>query len=412
MNEYFRKILTQISDFLGKLSPAKKVGMGATAFALVFAMSGIFFWAGDKTYSPLMSNLNPEDAANIIRVLREKHIPFKLDPSGKNISIPPESVYELRLELATMGMPQSSIVGYEVFDKTSLGTTSFVQKVNQKRALEGELMRTISTIRGVKRARVHLAIPQKSTFVEDQKKSTASVVLDLDPGTKLNDKQVFGVGNLVAKAVEGMEASDVVIMDSNGKVLSKNPTDSLAAATASQLDYQQKVEAEIEKHIEAILSRVVGEGKVVAKVTADLEFSQVNETQTTYDQDGSAVRSIEKRNDNMNMVRPGPFGVTGQVANNPGQPPASNGDVKNDTNKNHEVTNYEVPQTVRRTTRPQGAVKRISVAVVVDGKTVKTVGKDGVVQSKVEGWGAPKLKEFEDVVASAVGLDRKRGDTL
>ena len=174
MNEYFKKILTQIADFVGKLSPAKKIGMGATAFALVFAMSGIFFWAGEKTYSPLMSNLNPEDSANIIRILREKHIPFKLDPSGKNISIPPESVYELRLELATMGMPQSSIVGYEVFDKTSLGTTSFVQKVNQKRALEGELMRTISTIRGVKRARVHLAIPQKSTFVEDQKHKSSS----------------------------------------------------------------------------------------------------------------------------------------------------------------------------------------------------------------------------------------------
>ncbi|OFZ21051.1 MAG: flagellar M-ring protein FliF [Bdellovibrionales bacterium GWB1_55_8] len=410
--EYFKKIFGQIDEFLKGLSPVKKVAVGMTTAGIIVGLSALFFWAGETTYTPLMTNLNPEDASNIIRVLREKRIPFKMDQTGKNVLVPSEDIYQLRLELATMGLPQSSTIGYEVFDKQSLGTTSFVQKVNQKRALEGELMRSIASIKGVRRSRVHLATPQKSTFVEDQKKSTASVVLDLEPGVVLNDKQVYGIANLVARAVEGMEVADVVIVDSNGKTLSKNPSDPLAAATATQLDFQTKVESEMEKRIESILSRVVGEGHVVAKVSAELDFSQVAETQTFVDADGSAVLSVQKRNDNMSGTRPGPYGVAGAVSNTPGELPAANGAIRNETTKSNEVVNYEVPKTIRRTTRPSGTVKRLSVAVMVDGKTVKTVGEDGKTLSKVEPWSAEKLAEFESIVASTVGIDRKRGDAL
>ncbi len=412
MGEYIRKVFIQISDFVKGLTPVRKAAVAGTFAAIIFGIMGIFFWAGDTTYTTLMTNLSPEDSTNITRILRDKRIPFKVDPSGKTISIPPESIHEFRLELATMGLPQSGVVGYELFDKSTIGTTSFVQKVNQKRALEGELMRTIGAIRGVKRARVHLALPQKSTFIEDQKKSTASVVLDLEPGVVLNEKQVYGVGNLVARAVEGMDISDVVIMDSNGKVISKNASDPIAAATMTQLDYQRTLESGYEKNIEAMLSRVVGDGRVVAKVTADLDFSQVHETQTLFDADGTAVRSVEKKSDSLEGSRPGPAGLAGATANAPNQPGAANPEIKNKTNKNNEIVNYEVPQTIRKTTRQAGAVKKLSVAVVVDGKHVKEKTKDGSVLSKVEPWGADKLKEFEDIIASAVGIDRKRGDTL
>lgn len=412
MGEMFSKIGGQIAEFIKGMSPVKRIAMLVTGAGIAVVIGVLFFWAGDTTFSPLMTNLSNEDSANIMRFLRDKRIPFRVDQGGKSILVPPENMYELRLELATAGMPQSSVVGYELFDKQSLGTTSFVQKVNQKRALEGELMRTINSIRGVKRSRVHLAMPTKSTFVEDQKKSSASVVLDLDPGTVLNEKQVYGVGNLVARAIEGMEVTDVVIMDSNGKVLSKNPSDPIASATASQLDYQTRLESEYERRVSEILGHVVGEGKVVAKVTADLDFSQVSETSTSYDADGSAVRSTERKTDSMQGVRPGPYGLAGAASNQPGQPPAANGEVRNNTTKNNEVVNYAVPDTVRRVTKPVATLKRISVAVVIDGKMVKTADKDGVVQSKVEAWTPEKLKEFETLVASAVGIDRKRGDTL
>lgn len=412
MGDYLKKVASQISEFLKSLTPLKKAAMAIVAIGIAAVVVLIMLWAGDTTFSPLMTNLNTEDSANIIRFLRDKRIPFRVDQGGKAISVPPENLYELRLELATAGLPQSSIVGYEIFDKQSIGTTSFVQRVNQKRALEGELMRTINSIRGVKRSRVHLAMPQKSTFVEDQKRSTASVVVDLDPGTVLNEKQVYGIGNLVSRAVEGLEVADVVIMDSVGKVLSKNPSDPLASAVASQLDYQTRVESDYEKRVEEILHHVVGEGRVVAKVTAEMDFSQVSETQTSFDQDGSAIRSVEKKSDQMNGVRPGPYGLAGTQSNQPNTPPAANGEVRNTTTKSNEVVNYEVPQTVRKTTKPMATLKKINVAVVIDGKQVKTQAKDGQVLAKVEPWSADKIKEFESLVASAVGIDKKRGDQL
>jgi flagellar M-ring protein FliF len=413
VENYFDKVFGQIKSFLQTLGPKKILATLFTGSLIFGGMGALFMWAGNTTYVPLMSNLNPEDANNIIRVLREKHIPFKIDITGKNVSIPTESVYELRLELATMGLPQTSVVGYEIFDKQTLGTTSFLQKINQKRAQEGELMRTINTIRGVKRSRVHLATPQRSTFVEDQKKTTASVVLDLDAGVHLNEKQVYGIGNLVARGVEGLDVTDVVIMDSDGKVLSRNPSDPLTAATATQLDYQNKIESDFEHRIENVLSHVVGEGHVVAKVTADLDFSQVNETQTLFDSDGTAVRSLEKHNDNMNGSRPGPQGAAGSVANTPGQvPPGNSNEIKTETSKNNEVTNFEVPQTIRKTSRSVGNIKHLSVAIVVDDKTVKTIGKDAKVTNKTEPYSAEKLKEFEEVAAGSIGLDRKRGDSI
>ena len=412
MADYLKKVLSQIFDFIGGLSASRKLALFATSGVVVAGIAALFIWAGDKTFVLLMGNLSSEDAANISRVIGEKKIPFRMDSTGKNISVPPENLDSLRLELATLGLPQSGAVGYEVFDKQSLGTTSFVQKINQKRALEGELMRTIGTIKGVKRSRVHLAIPQKSTFVEDQKKATASVVLDLLPGTQLSEKQIFGMQNLVSRAVEGMDVSDVVIVDSQGKTLSKNSSDPLAAATATQLDFRQKFEGELEKRIEAMLSRVVGEGKVVARVSADLDFSQVNETQTIFDADGSAVRSVSKNTETMQGSRPGPQGPAGATSNLPGQPPAPTQGTRTDTNHNNEVTNYEVPQTVRKTMRPSGGIKRLSVAVMVDGKPVRTVGADGVAKIETQAWSVEKMAELEAIVSSAVGIDKKRGDIL
>lgn len=412
MGEFLKKVGAQISEFLGSLSAGKRIALGLVGVVIVGGLLMIFKWAGQTTFKPLMTNLSSEDSANIIRILREKRIPFQVDPTGKNIEIPPEFVYDLRLELSTMGLPQSGVVGYELFDKQSLGTTSFVQKVNQKRALEGELIRTINTMRGVKRSRVHLVIPQKSTFVEDQKKPTASVVLDLDTGVKLNEKQIFGIQNLLSRAVEGLDTADVSIVDSEGKMLSKSTRDPLVQRTATQLDFQRRMEEELEKRVEAMLAPIVGEGHVVARVNAELDFSQVNETQTLYDGDGSAVRSVVKDLNSAEGTRPGPYGASGAASNQPGQTPAANSVIRTDTKKNKEITNFEIPQTVRQTQKPTGEIKRLSVAVVVDKRTVQSTGADGKVESKVEAWPAERIKEFEAIVASAVGFRDKRGDTI
>lgn len=410
--DLLNKLYTQVSEFFLGMSNARKAAVGLTSACIFAAGIMMFYWASDKSFNTLMTNLNPEDATQIIGILRDRKIPFNVDQSGRNIYVPPEHVDQVRLELATLGLPQSGTVGYEVFDKQSLGTTSFVQKINEKRAREGELMRTISSIKGVKRSRVHLAIPSKSTFIEDQKKPTGSVVLDLEPGTILHEKQIFGIGNLVARAVEGMDVSDVVIVDAMGKILSKNNTDPLAQATATQLEFRQKVEQEMERKIEEMLFRVVGDGRVVARVNADLDFSQTTETQTQYDADGAAVVSVQKDQTSAEGTRPGPMGLAGARTNLPEQPAQPVPMTRNDTKRNNEVTNYKVPETIRQVMKPSGSVRKLSVAIVVDGQKVKTTDANGVVTTKIEPWPAEKLQEFESLVAGALGVDKKRGDSL
>jgi len=415
VTDYLKKVLNQINNFISGLSPVKKVSMVIIGFVIITSFVGLFYWAGKKSYKPLMTNLSAEDSTAIIRVLREKKIPFKVDKNGKNIYIPPESVYDLRLELATVGLPDSSVSGYEIFDTQSLGTTSFVQNINKKRALEGELMRTINTIKSIKKSRVHLAIPKKSAFVEDQKEPKASVVLDLVPGRRISEKQVSGIGRLISSAVEGLDINKVVIVDSTGKTLSVNRHDNIIGITSDQLDFKRKIENRYEKRIEELLTPIVGEGKVVARVTADLDFSQVSETQTIYDPDGSAVRSIHRNNQSMNGTRPSPYGKPGAITNSPeleGMNQEVNNQIKTGSNKINETTNYEVPKIIRQTRRPTGVVSKLSVAVVLNGKTVRTEDDDGKTVTKTEKWTDGKIQEFRGLIEKTVGVNLKRGDVV
>jgi flagellar M-ring protein FliF len=414
--EFFNRIGKQLKDFLDGLSASRKMALAGTGTAILAILVGIFLWASKQGYQPVTyGNLNAEDSANIMRLLREKKIPFQVDPTGKQVMVPPEYLHDLRLELAMQGMPQSSGVGYELFDKQSFGTTTFLNKVNQKRALEGELMRSINSIKGVKRSRVHLAVPEKTAFVEDQKKSTASVVLDLEPGTNLNEKQIFGITHLVAAAVEGMDSSNVVIVDSFGKELSKNVHDSIVGLTTEQSDFKRRLEEDYQRRVEGILSKVVGEGHVKVAISADLDFSSISEQQTILDQDGATIRSQQKINETMDGNRPVASGAPGASSNTPGEQPgvvASNS-IRNNTAKSNEIVNYDIPKIIRNTQKPTGTVKKLSVAVLVDGKQVRSpASADGKVETKTEAWGAEKLKEFEALVVGALALDRKRGDTL
>ena len=412
MFEFAKKVSTQLKDFFKTLSGGRKVGLITTAIAVGTALVALLYWTGDKSYQVLQTNLATEDATATMRILREKKIPFKVEDDGKTIKIPPEAVYDLRLELASMGLPQTGVVGYEVFDKRDFGTTSFVQRVNQKRALEGELMRTINNLKGVKRTRVHLAIPNKSTFSEDQKAPKASVVLDIEPGIQVTDKQISGISHMIANAVEGMEIGDVTIVDANGKMLSKNTNDPIARQTATLLEFQQKQESEYENRIVDILTRVVGEGRVIAKVALDMDFTQQSEMQTQYDAEGAAVKSQQKENHVMDGSRPVPMGAPGAAANTPGVAPPTTPEVRSNTQKVFETTNFAVPEKVVRSSKPVGSVKKMSVAVLLDGQYIKDPEKGAEAPAQFQKWSDEKLAEFKTIVASSVGLDPKRGDII
>ena len=405
MNGFLENAVKKFSEFFGALSVARKITLVGTLFAICAVTAGLFIWASKANYVTLASKLTNEDSTAIIRYLREKKIPFKVDQTGSEILIPHDQVYDLRLELAGKGMMQTGVVGYEIFDNQKFGTTSTVQKINQQRAIEGELVRTINHIKGIERTRVHLAIPTKSAFLEQAHKPTGSVVLDLAPGFEPTESQIRGIQNLVSSAVQDLEVDSVAIIATNGKQLSQNHRDPAAHFAAAALDYQRKFETDLEGKIVSILTRVVGEGRVVARVTADLDFSQVSETQTLFDSDNATPRSINKTANTMQGRRPVPGGAPGAKANVPGadgqvSQTVDESVVTNDTVLNRDVTNFEVPQTTRVSQKPIASLKRLSVAVMLDG--VDIMGDARTPASQAD-WSPEKMKEFKSIVANAVG---------
>lgn len=408
--EFFSKAAATIGSFFQSLTPARKASFVLLAVGLVVGMGGVFYWASKTSYVTLMTNLSPEDSTSIIRYLRDKRIPFVVDETGRAISVPPEKVYDLRLELSSSGLAQTGVVGNELWDKQNFGATSTMNRINENRALEGELVRTINHIKGIERSRVHLAIPQKSAFSDDQKNPTASVVLDLAANFNPTEDQVRGMQRLVAAAVKGMDANSVTIISNAGKPLSQNNDDPTAAFAAATMDYQRKFEKKTEEKVISLLSTVVGEGRVKATVSADFDFSRVAETQTLVDGENSAIRTVSKDRDSMEGNRPLPGGQAGVKSQVPGAENqlANNPSATNKTDRSNEVTTYEIPKTTRSSEKPMATLKKLSVAVLVDNIQVPDAAAPGGFRN--EPVSAAKLEEYKALIANAVGWDKTRGD--
>lgn len=421
MQDILEKIFRNFKEFFGGLDATKKLGFIIVSCMILAAMTGIVVWASKTRYDTLYTDLNKEDARKIAILLEEKKIPYQASNDGKTISIPEDMVGIWRLEIAKLGTSFSGTVGYEVFDKQSFGTTSFVQKVNKQRALEGELVKTIMYIQGVKRARVHITIPESSPFVAEKKAPSASVILELNNGVSLTPAEIKGVGSLVASSVEEMRAENVVILDDRGKKLSENIGDAMTAMTANRLALEAQLNQKYEKHIEEILTKVVGDGKVVAKVTVDLDFTESVATETKYDNENAAVVSEVKNAQNVNGSRPSPQGMVGARSNLPGEEPQPGvPETKNNVSKELTTRNFNVPTTVTQSRKPSANVKAISAAVMIDGKRIPVIGEDGVPQldkngnaiMKYEKWSEADLQNFSQIVASTLGTSEKRGDKL
>ena len=250
----------------------------------------ITMWATKTRFKTFYTDLNREDSKKIAILLEESKIPYQTSEDGKRISIPEDMVEIWRLKLATKGVTPSGSFGYEVFDKNTFGQTSFVQRVNRQRALEGELVRTIKYINGVKRARVHLSLPESSPFVIEKKPPSASVVIELEDGVSLTAEEIKGIGHLVSSSVDSMRPEHVVILDHRGK-LSENVGDLMTAYTANRIALEAKESRRLEAKVEELLSRAVGTGKVIAKVAVALDFTEKIATETQFDGENAAVLS-------------------------------------------------------------------------------------------------------------------------
>lgn len=409
MPRFIEKGWDKFVEFFSALNASRKAAVILISVLVVAFLIGTFYWASKATYEPLATNLSAEDATATIRYLRDRKIPFVVDETGRTISVSPDKLLDYRLELASSGLAQSGIVGWEVFDKQSFGTTSTVQRINEQRALEGELVRTVNHIRGVERARVHLAIPQKSAFLEDAKKPTASVILDLKPGYDPTEDQVKGIQRLVAAAVKDLEINAVTIVSNAGKQLSQNNDDPAAAVAAANLDYQRKFEQKLEQKIQGMLTTTVGEGKVVAKINADFDFTREMENQTIYDGENAAIRTVNKDADSMTGNRTLPGGQPGAKSQIPGAENSqanTNPIASNNTQRTQENITYDIPKTTRSKEKPMATLKRLSVAVMVDIPQIADAKAPG--GFRVEPFSKEKLAEFQSIVANAVGWDKDR----
>ena len=421
MDGFLSNTMANFLEFFRSLDITRRIGLIGIAALIVGSLFAVVMWAGKGQYKVLYTDLTKDDAASIARLLEEGKINYQLSDEGKTILVPEEQVEIWRLEIAKRGVNFSGTVGYEIFDKQSFGTTSFVQKINKQRALEGELVKTIMHLRGVARARVHLSIPESSPFVTERKPPSASVVLDVERGVTMTSDEIKGLQSLVSSSVDGMRSHHVVVIDSRGKKLSENDGDSMSTQTASRIALEAKMNDQYEKRIEDILGRVVGNGKVIAKVTVKMDFSEKVETQTQYDQENTAVVSEVKNEQKMQGVRPSPQGIPGARSNLPGeQPQPGIPETRNDVDKSLVTRNYNVPTTVTKSKKPTADVQEISVAVMVDGKRVPVKDKEGATVLNDEGlavtkyqpWTEAELANFQQIVASAIGVNPNRGDKL
>ncbi len=395
--------LSQLRKVFNALSPSKRVSIVAVALIAAVSVAAFVVYINQKEYKTLYSNLSAEDAGAITARLKEKKVPYKVALSGNTISVPAEQVSELRFDMAVSGLPVGGGVGFEIFDNRRFGDTEFVQQLNYQRALQGELSRTINDLDEIQQSRVHIVIPRQSLFIEKQVKPTASVVLKFKAGKRLRPSQVEGIARLVSSGVEGLNPEEVMIVDSSGNILSTAKTGSqLSKQTDSQIEFQRNMENNLAGRIQTMLEKVVGKDKIVARVSASLDFKVTEKTEETYDPEEPVMRSVHRKSELSKNALSG-----GESTVNPINGPQGNA-AGLEHEKTDETVNYEINRVVSKTVMPVGEMKRLSVAVLVDGiysKNDKNV-EEFRPRSKKE------LEILEGLVKRSVGFDVQRGDQI
>ena len=388
---------------------------------LVAVVTALVLWGRTPDYRVLYSNLSDQDGGAIIAALQQANLPYKFSEGGSAILVPSDQVNETRLRLASQGLPKSGSVGMELMDNEKFGISQFAEQVNYQRALEGELERTIQSISVVRQARVHLAIPKPSVFVREREAPTASVLVNLYPGRMLDEGQVSAITHMVASSVADLPVKNVTIVDQDGALLTQ--PSSLNGLDATQLKYVQQVERNTQQRIDAILAPLFGPGNAHAQVSADIDFTQAEQTAETYGPNGTpqqaAIRS-QQTSQATDMMQGGASGVPGALSNSPPQPASAPIVVASGTNaagaapatpiseRKDATTNYELDKHVSHVEHPKGGVKRLSAAVVINYQRIVDAKGHATMQPLT----AEKLAQVTQLVKDAMGYDAKRGDSV
>ena len=381
----------QILGVFNKLTIQQRLIIGGATVGTFVLIIILIFFLNEPSYTTLYTNLAEEDASKVIEQLTSQKIPYVIEDNGKTIKVAKEKVYETRLTLAGKGIPNSGIIGYEIFDKSTMGMSEFMQKLNYKRALEGELAKTIMGQDGVEAARVLIVLPPKSLFREEEKLPTASVVLKLRGNFNLSKTNIAAIVNLVSSSVEGLLPNKITLLDTRGRLLSKETDENpLAVSSSKQYEIKQQVENYLVQKAQGMLDNVLGYGNALVQVNAEINFDQVEKTMEIYDPESQVAiseQSIKTENNGKNMS-----------------------DSSAQTNQNS-TTNYEISKTIQKVIEGSGNIKRMSIAAVIND-VQKEVKKGDKVQVVNEPQSPGQMKKLEEIIKNAIGFDPNRQDQL
>lgn len=394
-------------SFFRTLGPTRIIAMGAVTIGLMAFFAFLIARATQPQLTPLFTDLSVDDSSAIIKDLERQGIPYDLKSEGAIILVPKEQVPRLRMKLAESGLPKGGGVGYEIFDKSdALGATSFVQNINHLRALEGELARTIRGIERVQSARVHLVLPERALFSRERSEPSASIVLRVRGG--LEPAQIRAIRHLVASAVRGLSPQRISIVDEGGRLLADGAGDASGMMGSTVDERKAGQERRLREQVESIIASVVGPGRARVQVTADMDFNRITQTLDDFDPERRVVRSTQTREEQSSSNE----GREGQVTVGNELPGANQGGAGNNSReasrKTEETVNYEIARTQRTEVIEAGRVKRVSVAVLVDG----IYARDAQGNVNYQPRSAEELDRIGALVRSAIGFDQRRGDQI
>ncbi len=414
MNPVIEKILATLRE----MPLSRRIALGIIAMAIVAGFTTMFIWANKTEFKVAFSGLTKEDAALVVEKLKESNTPYRLTGDGTTIMVPEAVVYDVRLTMAKDGIPKGGHVGFEIFDKTEFGTTDFVQNINKTRAIQGELARTITAFDEVKTARVMIVMPKDSVFVEEIKKPSASILLELN--SDLEKEKVTAIAHLVASAIQDLTPKLVTIVDTAGRILFEGKSEEeqakINAENLADAQYQHKIrfEENLTKRIQTMLERIVGKDKAIVRVTSEMDFSQNDMNEEIFDpfeRGGEFIRSRKNRAEKLvTKAEETPIPSTvNPIVGDENLPEKLNNEL---ANKSDDTFNYEISKRVREVKKPMAVLSRLSVAAVVDGKYENKTDENGNQKKVYVPRSAEEMKQFQDIVVKSMGYSEERSDQV
>jgi flagellar M-ring protein FliF len=400
--------MNQLNQLIAKLSMRQRLTIGVVAAVVLGGLLMFSRWSKERDFKPIFSNLPAEEAGQVVTRIKESGIEYRLGEGGKSILVPSNRIAELRLHLASEGLPKAGRIGFELFDQTNFGATDFTEQVNFKRALEGELERSVTSLAEVEQARVHITFPKDSIYAESRLPAKASVMVKLRPGARLSNQNVLAICHLTASAVEGLAPEAISVLDMEGNLLNRPKKTGLADGpepSDAMIDYRQKIEREIVSKLHSTLEPLLGADKYRAGVTVECDFTSGEQSEEVFDPNKS-VMVTSQRTDDTNTGASTAAGVPGTASNLP-RPTSRPVTGSSGANRRTENITYQTSRFIKHLKLPQGTVRRVSVSVLLDQNVRFEEGKKVIEPPSPE-----KMKVVRDLVAGVAGLQTERGDQV